>query len=41
MGLNKQYLAEITFGGTTPSYDLESKINYEPLANDTIMLQLL
>ena len=27
MGLNKQYLAEITFGGTTPSYDLESKIN--------------
>ena len=27
MGLNKQYLAEITFGGTTPSYDLESEIN--------------
>ena len=27
MGLNKQYIAEITFGGTTPSYDLESEIN--------------
>ena len=27
MGLNKQYLAEITFGATTPSYDLESEIN--------------
>tara|TARA_B100000497_G_scaffold114750_2_gene137594 strand:+ start:3903 stop:4604 length:702 start_codon:yes stop_codon:yes gene_type:complete len=27
MGLNKEYVAEITFGGTTPSYDLESEID--------------
>ena len=27
MGQEKEYIAEITFGGTTPSYDLESEIN--------------
>ena len=26
MGQEKEYIAEITFGGTTPSYDLESEI---------------
>ncbi|MEK9997377.1 MAG: tRNA pseudouridine(55) synthase TruB [Cryomorphaceae bacterium] len=27
MGQSKEYVAEITFGGTTPSYDLESEID--------------
>ena len=27
MGQTKEYVAEITFGGTTPSYDLESEID--------------
>jgi len=27
MGQEKEYIAEITFGGTTPSYDLESEID--------------
>ena len=27
MGQNNEYVAEITFGGTTPSYDLESEID--------------
>ena len=27
MGQRKEYVAEITFGGTTPSYDLESEID--------------
>ena len=27
MGQEKEYFAEITFGGTTPSYDLESEID--------------
>ncbi len=26
-GMDKEYVAEITFGATTPSYDLETKIN--------------
>ena len=27
MGQSKEYIAQITFGGTTPSYDLESEID--------------
>src|SRR6056300_1471335 len=27
MGQAKEYIAQITFGGTTPSYDLESEID--------------
>ena len=27
MGQSKEYVAQITFGGTTPSYDLESEID--------------
>ncbi len=27
MGMDKEYVASVTFGGTTPSYDLETEIN--------------
>jgi tRNA pseudouridine55 synthase len=39
-GLDKEYIAEITFGGTTPSFDLETEIeqtyNYSHINSESI-----
>ena len=43
-GLDKEYVAEITFGGTTPSYDLETNIeqtfDYEHINSEKINIAL-
>jgi tRNA pseudouridine55 synthase len=43
-GLDKEYIAEITFGGTTPSFDLETEINqtfdYKHITQEIILSSL-